>query len=93
MSSVKGTAGLLLIVNIFKDFECCHLLSAIVSYCKSVDSYRLHEPTETDVFQRFGHSLVVADEFIYVVGGYSKSRHRDNVVAKIGNGGRWRSKL
>ena len=64
--------------------------SVILPFHESLDSAHLHLTSDPELFQRFGHSMVATSEFVYIFGGFSKSKQRDNIFVKVKNEvGRW----
>ena len=64
-----------------------YCFAAIVPYHSSIESFQLHEINDADVFERFGHTTVVSQGSIFLIGGCSKSKQRDNILVKVNNGG------
>jgi len=59
------------------------LSSDVAPFHQSLDSFRLHDTANDDVFERCGHTLISSGKSFYIVGGYSKLKQRDCVIAKI----------
>ena len=64
--------------------------SVILPFYNSLEPGHLHLMSDPVVLQRFGHSMVATSEFIYIFGGFSKSKQRDSIFVTAKNEvGRW----